>query len=198
MPLRDGACPLSLGPGVRTAGSLGFPQVVGRLLLAGLAGGLLAAAWLLVVMEPVIRSAIELEEARNTGAPGTHDEAFSRSAQVLGGVLGTVITGVVLGFVFATVYAKVRHRLPGRTDVARASLLAPSSERMGPAVEVCPSQWSSSIASRSASAALAPASDRPAAVATQAARAASGITCSKGPAGSSVVGPPHSPTRFRR
>jgi predicted cobalt transporter CbtA len=35
-----------------------------------------------------------------------------------------VITGVVLAFMFATVYAQLRHRLPGRTDLARATLLA--------------------------------------------------------------------------
>jgi predicted cobalt transporter CbtA len=114
----------SFGPRVRTAGSLSFLQVLGRLLLAGLVAGLLAAGWLLTVTEPVINAAIELEEARHAGAPGSHTDAISRETQLAGGVLASVITGVVLGVVFAAVYGTVRHRLPGRSDVTRASLLA--------------------------------------------------------------------------
>jgi predicted cobalt transporter CbtA len=109
-----------LGPRARTAASPGFGQVLGRFLLAGVLGSLLAGIWLLLVTEPVIRAALVVEARRTEGAP----ELISRTTQVLGGVLGTVITGVVLAFVFATVYAQLRHRLPGRTDLARATLLA--------------------------------------------------------------------------
>jgi predicted cobalt transporter CbtA len=114
-----------LQPRARAAASRGFPQVVGRLLLAGLLSSLLAGAWLLLVTEPLIRSALVVEDTRQAaGAPEHHQDLVSRSTQVVGGVLGTVITGVVLAFVFATVYASIRHRLPGRTDLARTTLLA--------------------------------------------------------------------------
>jgi Probable cobalt transporter subunit (CbtA) len=109
------------GPRARTAAPLDFPQLLGRFLLAGLMGGALAAAWLLLVTEPVIHSALVVEARR---APGQDHEAVSRATQLLGGVLGIVITGVVLALVLATVYGKVRHRLPGRTDLARTALLA--------------------------------------------------------------------------
>jgi predicted cobalt transporter CbtA len=109
----------------RTAASPGFPQVLGLLMLAGLLSSLLAGVWLLLVTEPVIRSALVIENARQAaGAPAHHPSLVSRTAQLGGGVLGVVITGVVLAFVFATVYATVRHRLPGRTDLTRAALLA--------------------------------------------------------------------------
>jgi predicted cobalt transporter CbtA len=112
-----------LRPRARPAASRGFPQVVGRLLLAGFVSSLLAAAWLLLVTEPIIDSALVVEQARQTAVDAQH-HVVSRTMQLLGGVLGIVITGVVLAFVFATVYASVRHRLPGRTDLARATLLA--------------------------------------------------------------------------
>lgn len=112
-----------LRPRARTAAYLGYPRVLGRFLLAGLLSSLLAAAWLLLVTEPIIRSALVVEEARQT-AGGPQHHVVSRTMQLVGGVLGIVITGVVLAFVFATVYAKVRHRLPGRTDLARTTLLA--------------------------------------------------------------------------
>ena len=114
-----------LGPRPRTAAVLDFPRLLARFLSAGLVGGVLAGVWLLLVTEPVIRSALEVEAARRTAdAPGHPGEAVSRATQLLGGVLGTVITGLVLALVFATVYGTVRHRLPGRTDLDRAALLA--------------------------------------------------------------------------
>jgi predicted cobalt transporter CbtA len=112
-----------LRPRARPAASREFPRVVGRLLLAGFVSSLLAASWLLLVTEPIIDSALVVEKARQLAVDPQH-HAVSRTTQLLGGVLGIVITGVVLAFVFATVYASIRHRLPGRTDLARATLLA--------------------------------------------------------------------------
>ena len=112
-----------LRPRARPAVSREFPRVVGRLLLAGFVSSLLAASWLLLVTEPIIDSALVVEKARQLAVDPQH-HAVSRTTQLLGGVLGIVITGVVLAFVFATVYASIRHRLPGRTDLARATLLA--------------------------------------------------------------------------
>ena len=115
----------TLGPRTGTAVPLGFSVVLGRLMLGGLYGGLLAGAWLLLVTEPVMRSAVMVEHARQTGgAPAPHAHLVGRTTQLFGGVLGTVLTGVLLAVVFATVYAKVRQRLDGGSDLARATLLA--------------------------------------------------------------------------
>jgi predicted cobalt transporter CbtA len=105
---------------------LRFGQLFGRIVLAGLVAGVLAGLYSLLVTERAIRPALDLEEAR-AAAGGGHEhggELFSRPEQLLGGFLGTVLAGVVLAVVFAAVYGLVRHRLPGRTDVARTTLLA--------------------------------------------------------------------------
>jgi predicted cobalt transporter CbtA len=94
--------------------------------LAGLIAGLLAGGWLLLVTERAIRPALALEEARQATESGghTHQDMFSRTTQQVGGLIGTVLAGVVLAVIFAAVYGLVRHRLPGRTDLARVTLLA--------------------------------------------------------------------------
>ena len=103
-----------------------FGLLFGRIVLAGLLAGVVAGLFSLLVTERAIRPALELEEAR-AAAEGGHphgEELFSRGEQLFGGFLATVLAGVVLAVVFAAVYALVRHRLPGRTDVARTALLA--------------------------------------------------------------------------
>jgi predicted cobalt transporter CbtA len=96
------------------------------LVLAGVLAGLLAGLYSLLVTERAIKPALDLEESR-AAAEGAHEhgeELFSRTEQLFGGFLGTVLAGVVLAVVFAAVYGLVRHRLPGRTDVARTAILA--------------------------------------------------------------------------
>ncbi|WP_448623623.1 CbtA family protein [Geodermatophilus sp. URMC 64] len=108
------------------AADLSFGGLLGRLALAGLVAGLLSSGWLLLVTERALAPAIAVQQAREaagTAAPA-HEEIFGRGTQVFGGVLGTVLAAVLLGLVFAVVYGLVRHRLPGRTDSARVSLLA--------------------------------------------------------------------------
>jgi predicted cobalt transporter CbtA len=84
--------------------------------LAGLAGGMASALFLLLVGERTIGDAIRLEEARGGGG----QEVFSRGVQTAGGALGMVLVSVALGVVFAATFAAVRHRLPGRDDWQRA------------------------------------------------------------------------------
>jgi predicted cobalt transporter CbtA len=108
-----------------------YSAVISRALVVGLVAGLALAAYLYVVVEPVIDDAIALEErlaaADHTHAEGeaaghTHgDEAalFTRDEQVVGGAAASVIYAVVMAAVFATVLAALRHRLPGRTDLVR-------------------------------------------------------------------------------
>ena len=104
----------------------GFGRLLGRVVLAGLVAGALAGLFALLVTERTIAPALDIEEARAASHGGAEhaDELFSRPEQVLGGFLGTVLSGVVLGVVFAAVYGVVRHRLPGRSEVARTGLLA--------------------------------------------------------------------------
>ena len=103
-----------------------FGQLFGRIVLAGVLAGLLAGLYSLLVTERAIKPALDLEESR-AAAEGAHEhgeELFSHTEQLFGGFLGTVLAGVVLAVVFAAVYGLVRHRLPGRTDVARTAILA--------------------------------------------------------------------------
>jgi predicted cobalt transporter CbtA len=113
----------------RSAGTqrpVGFGQLLGRLAAAGLIAGALAGVFSLLVTERAIAPALKVEQARAAAAesPEHGGEVFGRGTQLLGGFLGTLLAGVVLAVVFAAVYGAVRHRLPGRTDFARVTLLA--------------------------------------------------------------------------
>jgi predicted cobalt transporter CbtA len=112
--------PPAAGPAVR------FGQLLGRLVLAGVVAGVLTGGYQLLVTERAIRAALDIERARAAAAGSAPDdgELFGRGTQLLGGVLGTLIAGVVLAVVFAFVYGLLRHRLPGRSDFARVTLLA--------------------------------------------------------------------------
>jgi len=102
--------------------TLGF--LLRRGLAAGAVAGVVAAAVIWLVVEPVLRRALALEAAETAHA-GHHEEPLvSRGAQVVGGALTTVVVGVLFGVVFAVVFARLRHRLPGGTDVGRSVVLA--------------------------------------------------------------------------
>jgi hypothetical protein len=102
------------------APSPAFSRLLGRMALAGLIAGVLAGGWLLLVTEPALGRALAVQDA--SGA--AHEHVLGRGTQLVGGVVGMVLVGVILGVVFAVVYGLVRHRLPGRTDSARVTLLA--------------------------------------------------------------------------
>jgi predicted cobalt transporter CbtA len=97
--------------------------IVRRGLLAGVAAGVVASLVALFVVEPAIRDALAIEEAR--GATGGHEEELvGRTTQVVGGMVAAVAVAVCVGLVLAVVFAALRHRLPGATDFGRAALLA--------------------------------------------------------------------------
>ncbi len=79
-------------------------------LAAGAAGGLAAAVYLLVVVEPILDAAIALEGG--AGGPA-HQALFTRGAQQLGGAVGTVLYGAFVGVILGATVALVRHRLGG-------------------------------------------------------------------------------------
>jgi hypothetical protein len=103
--------------GVRSGRATPMGVIIGRGLLAGLAGGAAMAAFLLLVGERSIRDALALE-ARHDGGHG--DEMFSRGVQVTGGVMAALIYGVLLGAVFAVVHTATRPA--GATNAFHRSL----------------------------------------------------------------------------
>ena len=78
-------------------------------LVAGAAGGVAAAIYLAIVVQPILGEAIALEERTGQG----HDELFTRSVQQIGGAAGTVLYGALVGVILGSVLAMVRHRLRG-------------------------------------------------------------------------------------
>jgi len=99
---------------------------------AGAAAGISSAAVLLLAVEPRIDAAIAIEEGRSGGhthsheaAAGAHDqgELVTRLQQQVGGAVTVIIVAALLGLAFAVVYTRVRHRLPGSTEVGRSVAL---------------------------------------------------------------------------
>jgi predicted cobalt transporter CbtA len=115
------------------ATDMGFAEVLRRGLAAGAAAGMAAAVVLYLVVEPVIRRALVIEEARGAGAGDGHshthaaDEAeplVSRTVQVIGGMGTAIVVGCLFGLAFAVVFARTRHRLVATTEHGRAVILA--------------------------------------------------------------------------
>lgn len=92
--------------------------------LAGLAGGLAMALFLLLVGEQSITDAIALEDAAAHASGESHEALFDRGTQIAGGFVGSALAGVLFGLVLAVVLAAVRHRLAARDDWRRAMLVA--------------------------------------------------------------------------
>lgn len=105
-----------------------------RGVLAGVLAGLAAAVMIWLVVEPVIRRALVIEDRRSMhggqSAPaglvahGGDEPLVSRAAQVVGGAVTSVVVGVAVGVIFAVVFARVRERLPGAGDFGRSVVLA--------------------------------------------------------------------------
>jgi len=113
---------------------LSFGSVLRRGVLAGVSAGLAAAVVIWLVVEPVIRRALAVEDLRSVHggqsastrlpAHGGDEPLVSRSAQVVGGAVTAVLVGVAVGVIFAVVFARMRERLPGRGDFGRSMVLA--------------------------------------------------------------------------
>lgn len=113
--------------------SLSYRTVITRALTVGLVVGVLLAGYTFFVVEPSIDEAIVLEQeladqdehGQESGHRHDEDDAmFTRSEQVGGGMAASVIYAAVLSAVFGTVFTATRHRLPGRSDLARSVWLA--------------------------------------------------------------------------
>lgn len=90
-----------------------------RGLVAGAAGGGVAALCLLILGERPIRDAIAIEQVRE----GVHAEEFTRQVQVAGGMVALLLAGLLIGLVFSVVFVSVRHHSRLRGDFPRALAL---------------------------------------------------------------------------
>ena len=111
-----------------TRADMPFTQLLRHGVVAGAAAGTAAALVMWLLVEPVIRRALVVEEARGGGHDQGHAEEplVSRTAQVFGGAVTAILVGILFGVVFAVVFARIRHRLLGSTDFGRALVLAAS------------------------------------------------------------------------
>jgi predicted cobalt transporter CbtA len=109
---------------------MGLPELLRRGLAAGAAAGLAAAVVLYLVVEPVIRRALVIEEARGSEASDGHSHAHEaeplvdRTTQVIGGVGTAIVIGCLFGIAFAVVFARTRHRLFAASEHGAAVVLA--------------------------------------------------------------------------
>lgn len=72
---------------------------------AGAIAGLLSSAWSLVLVEPVLQQAIDLEE------PG-HGPVSRTAQRLIGLPVGTIVVGISLGLLFALAYRSLPQRTP--------------------------------------------------------------------------------------
>ncbi len=87
-------------------------RLVGRGALAGLIAGLLAAVYGLVLVEPHLQRAIDLESARAAAAGDTTSELLTRSTQHVGLVVGLAVVGLTIGVLYGVSLAVI-HRPRG-------------------------------------------------------------------------------------
>ena len=93
-----------------------------RGLAAGLLAGLLAGLFAFFVGEPLLDSAIAIEQA-SAGAHHHDEEIFSRSTQKAGLFFATGLFGVTVGGIFGFAFAFFRGRLAADSDFKRSVYL---------------------------------------------------------------------------
>ena len=95
-----------------------------RGMVAGLLAGLLAGFFALLVGEPLVDQAVQIEEA--SAIEHQEEGVFSRSAQRVGLFFATGLFGVTVGGLFGLVYVYFRTRLVSRSEWNRSLSLAGS------------------------------------------------------------------------
>ncbi|MGH3714965.1 MAG: CbtA family protein [Micromonosporaceae bacterium] len=97
-------------------------SVLGRGVLAGAGGGVLAAGFGFLIAEPVIDRAIEFEANRSHHEGGeAAAELFTRDTQHLGLLVAMIASGIAIGVLFSLVYVAL-HREDPQADPWRRSL----------------------------------------------------------------------------
>lgn len=97
-------------------------SLMGRGGLAGASAGALSAIVSLVLAEPVIDRAIELEHA--SAGEGHGAELFTRDTQHVGMLVSVILAGMAIGLLFGLAYAVLHRRDPGADPWGRALRLA--------------------------------------------------------------------------
>ena len=93
-------------------------------LIAGLAGGVALATYVVLFGQRFIQDAIDYEEESTHASEGgahAHEELFSRGVQEIGGAIGLLIFGLALGVIFSIVLASLMPRFWPLSDL-QASL----------------------------------------------------------------------------
>lgn len=101
-----------------------FPAFLRRGAASGAAGGFSAALVEWLVVEPVIRRALLVEDARAARHHEHEVPLVSRTAQFWAGGVTAIVVGVIFGVVFTVVFVRLRDRIPGTSDLGRALVLA--------------------------------------------------------------------------
>lgn len=100
-------------------------QLLRRGLAAGAAAGCAAAFVLYFLVEPQIRHALKIEDARNArdaaaGQMSVEPELVTHNQQVAFALIFLVIIGALLGLAFAVIFAASKKRLPGTSAYAKS------------------------------------------------------------------------------
>ncbi|HWH00323.1 MAG TPA: CbtA family protein [Pilimelia sp.] len=103
---------------------LTYAGLLGRGVAAGGLAGLAAGVVNLVLVEPLSRAAVRIEETRPAAEDGHHEATFSDGVYTLGGVVALVLVGLALGALFATVIAASAARWGHRGGFAHSGLVA--------------------------------------------------------------------------
>ncbi len=78
-------------------------------LIGGLAAGVVAAAFTVVVVEPTIRVALAVEESRGAMEHSGHEaELVSRGVQQIGGAVAVVVAALLLSMLYAVALSRLR------------------------------------------------------------------------------------------
>lgn len=100
-------------------------QLLRRGLVSGAAAGLCAAVVLWLVVEPVVRRALSVEDRRGAVAHQRMAAPLvSRTVQQWGGIVTVLVVGALFGAIFAVVFARCRQALPAASDLGRSVVLA--------------------------------------------------------------------------
>lgn len=94
--------------------------------IAGLAGGLALAAYMLVIGRGPINDALDYEETlahETEGANHAHEALFSQGVQEVGGAIGLLVFGIALGVIFAITLASMTPKLGQVTPLQAATRL---------------------------------------------------------------------------
>ncbi len=105
-----------------------WPSTLRASVAGGLAGGAVAAAFTVVVVEPTIRLALAVEESRiamedTHGESGHDSELVSRGVQQVGGAVAVIVAALLLSLLYAVALTRFR-RSSNLSELTSALVIA--------------------------------------------------------------------------